>query len=137
METSWKDDVLQLQAQLYYAWCSLQRPFEDTRSQYREEAQWAGEVAVVDVNREGGNNQAGEMEARIPLQVQSAAKRRRLREPGYQCRHCKSGKLFYDHGLQSHLLVYLSISLFPLILTQEMFAEVRPMASMCRQRVFL
>jgi hypothetical protein len=34
-DTSWKDDVLQLTAQLYYVWCSLQQHLEDSYMEYQ------------------------------------------------------------------------------------------------------
>jgi hypothetical protein len=36
LQDVWKDDVLQLNAQLYYAYMSLQRPFEEAHAEFKE-----------------------------------------------------------------------------------------------------
>ena len=124
VDSAWKDDVLQLTALLYYAWCSLQRPFEATRHEYQatssgpngvergneQEAQQslAGEKRDFhQLETEAGSSSKDASSgcfSKSPLEETRVAKAHRPQLcRTFRCRHCNSDKQFFDHGIKSHL----------------------------------
>lgn len=93
----WKDDVLQLAAQLFFAWHSLLRPLENIRSEFErasngEENMGSGDECnqVIASKRKGDGKWPDKEDRKRSRKI-------------FECRYCGSGKLFFDHGLTNHL----------------------------------
>lgn len=93
---AWKDDVLQLKNQLYYAWLSLQRHPEDVRATFQttSEPQQNKRPAAYDDTAQAKKKLRGKEGEKVnPKQC-------------YRCLHCGDTKrLFFDHGIRQHLYV--------------------------------
>jgi hypothetical protein len=99
LNDAWKDDVLQLHAQLYYASQSLQRPLEDSRSAF-------GEPEVA-------NPQANLALSNPSSEIPGGTRKRKHKEDGdggqnprrwLKCLRCNNKeRSFFEHGFRSHL----------------------------------
>jgi hypothetical protein len=111
LQDAWKDDVLQLNAQLYYAYMSLQRPLEDARAEFQ-------------VLR-GSHNDALHLDPSQPTRTTEGARTRKRKHredvtdeqnPNrrFKCLHCKNeNRSFFKHGLQHHLcVIFILVSSF-------------------------
>jgi hypothetical protein len=96
LQDAWKEDVLQLHAQLYYAFMSLQRPLEVNRSGFqmsqtvigRSKAESSDDVEVRGRKRKHREDSEGDLNP----------KRR------FKCVYCNNEKRsFFDHGFRGHL----------------------------------
>ena len=97
----WKDDVLQLNFQLYCAWLSLQRPLEDSRSPFA----FTSQPSTSGVSApETGQNPMPQIDSEQPVRKKArlVGSDKRCR---YRCNLCPPdrSKHFLDHGLRSHL----------------------------------
>jgi hypothetical protein len=107
LQDAWKDDVLQLNAQLYYAFVSLQRPLEDTRSLFET----LGTSHVVMEQSSGTHRDPSEAGATNAVAVRARKRKHREDRDGeqnpkrrFQCGHCNNEKRsFFDHGFRGHL----------------------------------
>ena len=103
LQAPWRDDVLQLNAQLYHAFMSLQRPLEDTRSEFQvlhnphvtdsSPLQTVG-IPVDRINKRKRKH-------RDDAKGEQNPNRR------FKCLHCHDqNRSFFKHGLEHHLCVF-------------------------------
>lgn len=107
LQDAWRDDVLQLNAQLYHAYVSLQRPFEDARSEFqvlqnchtiRNNDLHLDPSEAVGITTEGTKKQ--KRKHREDKEGERNPKRR------FKCLHCNDwNRSFFRHGLENHLCV--------------------------------
>jgi len=107
LQDTWREDVLQLNAQLYHAYVSLQRPFEDARSEFQ---------AVQNCHTIRNDDLHLDPSEAVGITAESTKKQKRKhredkegeRNPKrrFKCLHCNDGsRSFFKHGLENHLCV--------------------------------
>lgn len=85
----WKDDVLQLQHQLFHAWMSLQRSMETHRTPFNIPSEQKGEV---------------EVSTSVPNDTPAVKSLKKRNIPSLRCELCPSPRtLYFNHGLKSHM----------------------------------
>jgi hypothetical protein len=95
LQDAWKEDVLQLHAQLYYAFMSLQRPLEANRSVF----QMSQNVTSHSKAESSGPGEVGGRKQKHREDEGELNPRRR-----FKCVYCNHEKrLFFDHGFRGHL----------------------------------
>jgi hypothetical protein len=92
LHDAWKDDVLQLHNQLYYAWLSLQRPLENARQDFHSVESVHVPMAKASLSHSRKHKYCdGDEDNRDPKQL-------------VRCTICsEETKSFYKHGLTSHM----------------------------------
>jgi len=105
LQDAWKDDVLQLNAQLYYAYMSLQRPLENARFEFQDVQSSHtvhGGGFGVDPSQTAGST-VGRIRTRKRKHTKDAPDNHNRR---FKCLHCNNeNRLFFKHGLEAHLCV--------------------------------
>jgi hypothetical protein len=95
LQDVWKDDVLQLNAQLYHACMSLRRPLEENRLEFQ---QVEASNAAKEANEHHAQAKATKRKHREDEEDKPNAKRH------YKYSHCNNeNRSFFDHGFLGHL----------------------------------
>jgi hypothetical protein len=109
----WKDDVLQLNYQLYCAWLSLQRALEESRTPFASTFHCSQPSTSCNVGEAASPGPSEQKRKHGPQGDKSGRKKPRYEgsvdpRPRFRCNLCPAHftKTFLDHGLRNHLWVY-------------------------------